>query len=379
MAAYARLNARLREMLLGGRNGGGFGADDGDNDNVDDVGEGEELGAPLRRFGRRIAEHVRPRLGGDGDTNVRENLGAAEAPGESAALFQHEFCTVDAISRGEECHALAGTGQRIWGSYKTGTRFLKIKLYDFGLFVDEKKTVAHVANRVTNSAGNTSRMRRRRRRRRAGLLLRSLGGLVTRPASLVFRRSNRSHPNRRARRRSEQREGDRADGTNEAKLESFDIEDVLCHVNNDATPMTVVYKFARDLPVERVVEEYDGVLRRRMGRLGATRTDNLAIDLLLGAVSDVGGECDRGTSWINETGDFRKGTEMAFSRKEGGQFTVEVNRKRVISIKSAKLCDAFFDVYLGRAQPLSAKARRQVGEFIREKVATARTGSTGEL
>lgn len=61
--------------------------------------------------------------------------------------------------------------------------------------------------------------------------------------------------------------------------------------------------------------------------------------------------------------------QMVFSRNRGGILTGDINGNRIVTITNEKLCSAFFDVYTSRAHPLSPKARREVGEFVRKKAA----------
>ena len=182
-------------------------------------------------------------------------------------------------------------------------------------------------------------------------------------------------------------------------------EEVLDYVNDDSVPLTVVYKFSRDLPVERVRDEYRMVLERRMEKLGGDKSDPGILKLLnalsgLDSDSDLNSDrqisyekrercCDDNNNSINIVGDitsgkskyqstapwidkntnsFKRGTEMAFSRQQGGRLVGDINKSRIVCIENnEKLCDAFFDVYLGD-HPLSGRAKRQVGEYVRQAI-----------
>ena len=230
--------------------------------------------------------------------------------------------------------ALAGTGERIYGSLRNGTALLRVKLYDFGIYVGEAEMLEHVNQSVTN----TSMMRRTPEVADASMdaakrrgPLRFVTGLAMRPYSFLFRRRHR-------RRRQQSSEGGRArdetvdgavddrvslstqagvsgkrrgsDGGNGSRRASGEktarplgVEEVLRHVNHDNVPLSVMYRFSRELPVDRVRKEYDAVLRRRMDKLGGDPADP-DIDRLLAALSI------KSVSWINEKDNYCKGTEV---------------------------------------------------------------------
>ena len=203
------------------------------------------------------------------------------------ALFKHEYCDVGDQSRcstivnanvntkqsmlldnGDEfkeskCNSLAGTGARMYGSYKNGSKFLKIKLYDFGIYVDREKATQNVSKYINNcknednqKQGTKSRSRRRRRP------FRTIGSFAARlnPLRKLRRSRQRSHSDV-----TDAIFANIAESGNERKqfkehsqhpprqnvYKALRTEEVLNHINHDSVPITVVYKFARDLPVER--------------------------------------------------------------------------------------------------------------------------------
>ena len=122
-----------------------------------------------------------------------------------------------------------------------------------------------------------------------------------------------------------------------------------------------------------VRSEYEMVLQRRIEKLGGDKADP-GIVKLLNSLSGIDietvqmAECagtdnlisknshldsqhqsSSLTPWIDvNTNSFLRGTEMAFSRQPGGTLVGDINQQRIVRIENnEKLCDAFFDVYLG--------------------------------
>ena len=139
-------------------------------------------------------------------------------------------------------------------------------------------------------------------------------------------------------------------------------DEVLSNIRDDI-PVTLLMKFSRPLPIDRIRDEYRGVLERRMQKLNGDPDD----PQLLSLIKTLAKRDIPSSTWIS--GDnYSKGTEMAFTRYPGGKLVGTINGQQVVNFSNnEKLCDAFFDVYLG-SHPISSKCRQQVGDFLKNSI-----------
>lgn len=133
-----------------------------------------------------------------------------------------------------------------------------------------------------------------------------------------------------------------------------------------ATPqveMSVCVRTARDLPLLMLRAEYTRILRRRMNAVGGS-PDDAALRALLSYF-----RASALPQAATRRGCVRRGTVMQFSRARSGHLCATANGAPVATVHSPKLCEAVFDLYLGDA-PVCGEAKAQAHVALEHMLGT---------
>lgn len=197
----------------------------------------------------------------------------------------------------ETPQALLTVGSRRWGNWWDGRGLLKIKIYDFAIYVDGQK--AH--DSLSRGCSRPFRLRR--------------------------------------------------------KFRKTDTHDIANEIGQHV-PMSIMVRASRNIPVDKLNQEYEKILERRICKVGGTPQDPALREML---------------SWLTEGalprhaldgGAVRAGAALTFERLPGGELRARVGGKEIGRVRSDKLCSALFDLYLGE-QPVSSKAKDAAGDTLR--------------
>lgn len=263
------------------------------------VGSAVKLAWPRKR--RRKASRKRTSRGATtASSEGSGSIGTWSATVQSKC-FPQNLCAYEQLGR-KRCQDLATVGCRYWGNWLDGRGLLKVKVYEFAVYMDAEQTRQSALGRVLRTSGTD------------GLL------------SPQFYKQLRSSP---------------------------DID------------MSLVLRASRSLPLRLVAGEYEKILRRRLVMVGGESSDP-ALDNLLSHIDDD----NIPSKFKSQKGHIKKGTTLTFKRRKNGDLRTFADDVELGSIKSAKLCAALFDLYIGD-KPVCENAKmlagKRVANFIWER------------
>lgn len=126
--------------------------------------------------------------------------------------------------------------------------------------------------------------------------------------------------------------------------------------------MSLILKAAREVPLHMLQAEYEKVLARRLARAGGDDADSAALKQLLSGL----GEPQRLPAAVRRGEDdscVAKGAMIVFERTADGHVTARIGPHVLDTVRSPKLSEALFDLYLGE-QPVSKSARDAAAETL---------------
>lgn len=131
-----------------------------------------------------------------------------------------------------------------------------------------------------------------------------------------------------------------------------DLDPLLVALKQSAdVNLTLIVKVSRNLPLGMMTREYERILKRRLKAAGADPNDPALCAVLDAFRQSLPDTVRAGRS-------IKKGTLLTFSRRQGKMLTAKAGADVLRSVESAELCEAVFDLYLGK-NPVSKSAVHQ--------------------
>lgn len=132
--------------------------------------------------------------------------------------------------------------------------------------------------------------------------------------------------------------------------------------SSDDVSMSLMVRAARNLPIPILAKEYERILKRRLQIVGGSANDAALHSML---------ECfkkERLPSGVIDGNSVRKGAVLTFTKDTEGHLTAKANNDELLTVRSPKLGQAIFDLYLGD-NPVSRKAKLTAGQAASELMA----------
>eukprot|EP00892_Ulva_mutabilis_P011699 jgi/Ulvmu1/8901/UM049_0083.1 len=259
------------------------------------------------------------------------------------------------IAEAGSIQSLVSAGSKELVSKWDGRGLLRFKIYDFALYANS----SHVAS-------NSSALSLSARPALQGAATPAAAQVETTPSPATGQDSNRSRrfmlvlrrqPGGCNRRRRTAQAARQDTLTDRVRAATAQVEMSLC------------VRPARDLPLAMLRAEYSRILRKRMHAVGGA-ADDPALRTLLSYfhVTALAPSATR-------RGCVRRGAVVVFSRSTSGHLAAAADGVPIATVRSPKLCEAVFDLYLGEA-PVCSRAKAEARAALESMLVAQHVAAT---
>ncbi|KAF6255920.1 hypothetical protein COO60DRAFT_164720 [Scenedesmus sp. NREL 46B-D3] len=299
---------------------------------------------------------------------------------------------------------LLTVGSRNWGNWWDGRGLLRVKIYDFAIYVDGEQAERFVPTVFSSSSSSSSSGSGGATPSLLNSATAVTGEQQQQPRGMLQRlqqlRSQHQHrdgagsgPAAAPHAAASSSSSSSSSSSGGAQVDQ--LPDLLTS-RRSAVAMSLILRAARDVPLQLLSEEYEKVLKRRLARAGGSASDAAALQQLLASFTDQhrlppavragsssSGSAGAGVSELEAAapagggasgGSVAKGAMLVFERSGDGAVTARVGPHVLGAVHSPKLAEALFDLYLGD-QPVSKSAKDAAAQTLSRIAAGA--GSSG--